>query len=201
MFLLSKSLTCTGFSLRRHPDRSRRRTAHDIKEIGDVGNLYRGLTMKQKYTILKDTQSHRLIIREYAELDKEVLSLLCEETYADRTIQSVIKSGKASLITTLRTKNLYPPVIYADKIADAVMALYGSKDKESVDLFFDDVELLTQGPSAVDTAGSSADESSDLQELLDDDFNDTCEGDDGIKKLDSSLKIADDDSVDGAEES
>ena len=157
--------------------------------------------MKQKYTILKDVQNQRLIIREYAELDKEVLSLLCEETYTDQRIESVIKSGKASLITTLRTKNLYPPVIYADKIADAVMALYGSADKESVDLFFDDVELLTQGPSAVDTAVSSEDESADLQELLDDDFNDTCEGDDGIKKLDSSLKIADDDSVDGAEES
>ena len=142
--------------------------------------------MKQKYTILKDTQSHQLIIREYAELDKEVLSLLCEETYADRTIQSVIKSGKESLITTLRTKNLYPPAKYADKIAEVVMALYGSTDRESVDLFFDDVELLAQEPSPADT--ETGDDSSDLEELLDDDFNDTYEGNDGIKKLDSSLK-------------
>ena len=96
--------------------------------------------MKQKYTILKDVPNHQLIIREYAELDKDVLSLLCEETYADQTIQSVIKSGKESLISALRTKNLYPPVTYADKIADAVIALYGSGDKESADLLFDDVE-------------------------------------------------------------
>ena len=152
--------------------------------------------MKQKYTILKDTQNHRLIIREYAELDKEVLSLLCEETYADRTIQAVIKSGKAILIKTLRTKNLYPPVIYADKIAEAVLALYGSEDKESVDLVFDDVELLTGKPSPADAAMESGDESSEPEELLDDDFNDTYEGNGGIKKLDSSLKIADDDSID-----
>ena len=157
--------------------------------------------MKQKYTILKDTQSRRLIIREYAELDKEVLSLLCEETYADQTIQSVIKSGKKSLITTLRTKNLYPPVKYADKIADAVMALYGSTDRESVDLFFDDVELLARKPSPADTETETGDDSSDLEELLDDDFNDTYEGNDGIKKLDSSIKIADDDSIDGDGES
>jgi hypothetical protein len=157
--------------------------------------IFKGGIMKQKYTILKDTQSHRLIIREYAELDKEVLSLLCEETYADRTIQSVIKSGKASLITTLRTKNLYPPVIYADKIADAVMALYGSKDKESVDLFFDDIELLAQEPPPADPATEIGDESAEPEDLLDGDFNDTYEGNGGIKKLDSSLKIADGDDV------
>jgi hypothetical protein len=157
--------------------------------------------MKQKYTILKDTPNHRLIIREYAELDKASLTLLCEETYADETIQSEINTGKASLIKTLRTNNLYPPVIYAEKIADAVMALYRSADQESVDLFFDDVELLTQEPSPANTAVSSEDESSDLQELLDDEFNDTDAGDDGIKKLDSSPKISDDDIVDGAEES
>ena len=157
--------------------------------------------MKQKYTILKDPQNHRLIIREYAELDKAVLSLLCEETYADETIQSEINAGKAYLIRTLRTNNLYPPVIYAEKIADAVMALYRSADQESVDLFFDDVELLAQEPLPQDTATATADDSSDLEELLDDDFNDNYEGNDGIKKLDSSLKIADDDSIDSDGES
>jgi hypothetical protein len=157
--------------------------------------------MKQKYTILKDVQNHQLIIREYAELDKDALTLLCEETYANRTIQSVIKSGKESLISTLRTKNLYPPVTYADKIADAVIALYGSEDKESVDLFFDDVELLAGGPSPKEVEAEIGEESEDLEELLDDDFNDTFKDNDEIKKLDSSLKIADDDSVDGDDES
>jgi hypothetical protein len=151
--------------------------------------------MKQKYTILKDTQNHRLIIREYAEMDKAVLSLLCEETYADETIQSEINTGKASLIKTLRTNNLYPPVIYAEKIADAVMALYRSADQESVDLFFDDVELLAQGSLPQDTATATADDSLDLQELLDDDFDDNDAGNDDLKKRDSSLKIADDDTI------
>ena len=157
--------------------------------------------MKQKYTILKDVQNHQLIIREYAELDKEVLSLLCEETYTDENIKSVIKSGKASVMATLRTKNLYPPVIYADKIADAVMALYASADKESFDLIFDDVELLTQESALQETAMTTEDESSDLEELLDDDFNDTIEDPDDLKKLNSSLKVADDDTTDDSAQS
>jgi hypothetical protein len=149
--------------------------------------------MKQKYTILKDTQSHQLIIREYAELDKEVLSLLCEETYADETIQSAVKSGKTTLLETLRTKNLYPPAIYADKIADAVVALYASAGEESVDLFFDDVELLAGKPAPEAPAGEIDEEPSDLDELLDDDFHGGAEDKNELQKLDPSIKIGKDD--------
>ena len=157
--------------------------------------------MKQKYSILKDIPNQQLIIREYAELDKDALSLLCEETYADQTIQSVIESGKESLITMLRTKNLYPPVTYAEKIADAVITLFGSENKESVDLFFDDVELLAGELSPAEAEPEIGEESEDVQELLDDDFNGTFEGNDELKKPDSSVKIADDESMDGETQS
>ena len=157
--------------------------------------------MKQKYSILRDFQNHQLIIREYAELDKEVLSLLCEETYADQTIQSEIKSGKESLISTLRTKNLYPPVTYADKIAEAVITLYESGGKESVDLLLDDVELLAGEPSSSEIEPEAGEESGDMEDLLDDDINGSYEGNDTIKKLDSSLKIADDDSIENGADS
>ena len=65
--------------------------------------------MKQKYTIIKDSTNKQLIIREFAELDKEILSLLCEETYEQKAILAAIKKGKDNLISALRTKNLYPP--------------------------------------------------------------------------------------------
>ncbi len=162
--------------------------------------MFIGGTMKQKYSILKDIQNHQLIIREYAALDKDVFSLLCEETYADQTIQSVIKSGKESLISTLRTKNLYPPVTYADKIAEAVISLYGLGDYESTDLFFDDVELLAGESASLEIEPETGEDSEDLEELLDDDLNGSYQGNAEIKKLDSSLKISDDDSVrDGAD--
>jgi hypothetical protein len=76
--------------------------------------------MKQKYAIVRDDKNKQLIVREFAELDKEILSLLCEETYADKRIRAAIRKGREELIAALRTKNLYPPGIYAKKIADAV---------------------------------------------------------------------------------
>ena len=152
--------------------------------------------MKQKYTILKDNDNRRLVIREYAELDKDIMSLLCEETYENKAIRSAIKSGKESLISILRTKNLYPPNSYTEKIADAVIDLYGSKGKESIDLFFDDIELLTKEREALEIAEGLEDESCDMDELLEDDFEDTYEDKGELKKINSSLKIADDDYVD-----
>ena len=157
--------------------------------------------MKQKYSIIRDNENNQLIIREFAELDKEILSLLCEESYSDTDIRSAIKNGKDAVITKIRTNNLYPVSRYAERIADAVIDLYASKDKESVDLLFDDIELLTEEPNREEVVTDIEDESSNLEELLEDDFDDAFEGKNELKKLDSSLKIADDDYVDGGDES
>jgi hypothetical protein len=156
--------------------------------------------MKQKYTILKDRDNQQLVIKEFAELDKEVMSFLCEETYEAKVIRSAIKSGKDSLISTLRTNNLYPPNMYVEKIADAVIALYGSKGKDSVDLFFDDVELLTLERESEETDKELEEPSGDLDELLEDNYEQDFEDKTDINKIDSSLKIADDDLVNGDDE-
>ena len=159
--------------------------------------------MKQKYSIIKDDKNKQLIIREFAELDKEILSLLCEETYEQKVILAAIKSGKDNLISALRTNNLYPPGIYAGKIADAVKELYVTKGKESEELFFDDLELLARSnepkPKTVEEPVDDPDE--DLDELLEDDFESDYEDEDPPKKLDSSLKVEDDDYGDVSEES
>ncbi len=157
--------------------------------------------MKQKYTIIKDSENNQLIIREFAELDKEVLSLLCEEAYPNDTIRTAINTGKDAVISTIRTNNLYPVSKYAQRIADAVIDLYACKDKESADILFDDIELLTKKRVPVEAAAEIKDESTDIDELLEDDFDDTFEEKSEIKKLDSSLKIADDDYGDGGDES
>jgi hypothetical protein len=76
--------------------------------------------MKQKYLILNDKEKKQIKIQEYAELNKEMLSLLCEEAYDYKTIKAAISAGSEMLISALRTNNLYPPGIYAEKIASAV---------------------------------------------------------------------------------
>ena len=159
--------------------------------------------MKQKYTIIKDSKNKQLIIREFAELDKEILSLLCEETYEQKVIRAAIKRGKENLISALRTNNLYPPGIYAKKIATAVIDLYATKDKESEELFFDDLELLAEANEPEDQAVEEPVEKQDgeMDELLEDDFESDYENEGQPKKLDSSLKIADDEYGDTSEES
>jgi hypothetical protein len=59
--------------------------------------------MKQKYLILKNDEKTKLIIREFAELDKEIFTFLCEETFDDESVTSAIAIGKDALIATLRT--------------------------------------------------------------------------------------------------
>jgi hypothetical protein len=158
--------------------------------------------MKQKYEILRDEDNKRLIIREFAELDKDVMSLLCEESYDKKAVKSAMGAGRETLITTLRTKNLYPPGMYAAKIADKVMEMYGSKGKTSEEIVFDDLEFLTRGHEPAEAAASYEGEPDEIDELLDVGAEEEkFEEGDEVKKLDSSLKIEDDEFSDIDEES
>ena len=152
--------------------------------------------MKQKYLIINDKENKQFKIQEFAELNKQKLSLLCEEAYDYKTIKSAVATGKDALISTLRTNNLYPPGIYAEKIAYAIVQLHKSKDEESVELFFDDINLLNKKRQSSGTTVQFEDDSADLDEMLEDDFDDDYPEKNGLKKMESSLKIEDDDYVD-----
>jgi hypothetical protein len=157
--------------------------------------------MKQKYEIVKDDENKRLIIREFAELDKDIMSLLCEESFDKKAVKSAIGLGKDALIAALRTKNLYPPGFYAQQIAERVTELYGSKGKTSEEIFFDDIEFLSREHEAAEAADYEGEEG-DIDELLEvSEEDDKFEEADELKKLDSSLKIEDDEFTDADEES
>jgi hypothetical protein len=153
--------------------------------------------MKQKYLILNDKANKQIKIQEFAELNKEMLSLLCEEAYDYKTIKSAISAGKEELIAALRTNNLYPPGIYAVQIADAVIDLHQSKEQDSVELFFDDKNLLIKTQKPVKVVEQVEEEPAALDEMLEDDFDDSYNGKDEIKKDNPSLKFVDDNLVDG----
>ena len=149
--------------------------------------------MKQKYLIINDKENKQIKIQEYAELNKEMLSLLCEESYAYNTIKSAIAAGPDTLISALRTNNLYPPGIYAEKIASAVTDLYKAKDQDSLELFFDDVNLLAKNRESAQIAEQTEEDPADLDEVLEDSYEDTFEDKGDLKKIDSSIKVAGDD--------
>ena len=148
--------------------------------------------MKQKYQITRDEERQILTIREYAELDKDILSPLCEENYPMAAIKRAMQAKKEVLIAALRTKNMYPPGVYAERIAAGVAALLRSQD-HSIELFFDDIELLSAEEEAMENPVEEGSEK-DLDDLLEDDFEgENLTNEEGLKKLNSSLKIADND--------
>ena len=111
--------------------------------------------MRQKYVISRDDAKNKLKIREYAIIDKNLkkvvssmlqkgsFSFLCEETYESEIIVSSISKGMNALVAILRTHNIFPIEPYATKIAESVTALYNSSEDNSVELFFDDVDLIS----------------------------------------------------------
>jgi hypothetical protein len=100
--------------------------------------------MRQKYALVKIEAERRLLIREYAELDRGRMSLMCEETYPMDEIRSKVAGGKEILVRALRTNNMYPPTIYLNQIADAVIALLDHEAPSSLELIFDDADLLME---------------------------------------------------------
>ena len=153
--------------------------------------------MKQKYVIEKVDDGEGIIVKEYAELDKEMLSLLCQERYAKADLEAAQTRGKTALIEAIRTNNMYPPSFYADQIADAVIGLMKSDADPATELYFDDRELFVQEEDASDGA-DVAEETEDEDVVVDDLLEDEMEAEDeeGQKiftKLKSSLKLSDGD--------
>ena len=146
--------------------------------------------MKQKYLILNNNNQKELIIREFADL--KVLLLLGEEKYDVKAIKSAIKKGKNTLISVLRTEKLYPTGLYADKIAESVISMYREK-KQSIELLFDDIDLLTKNKKEPEPFRDIEKESSEIDELLEDDFEEKL--DDNLIEKDS-LIAKDDKSLD-----
>lgn len=162
--------------------------------------LGRETGMKQKYVVLKDEEKEEYILREFAELDKDALSLLCEEHYPLETVDAAARQGLGALIQALRTPNMYPPVSYIERIAELVMALREGTAESPAEVVLDDVENIIRDRKEAEAAeAAEEEESSDIDDLLEDDENleDDFEDDD-IPSIDSnsSLKIADDDSLD-----
>jgi hypothetical protein len=157
--------------------------------------------MKQKYAIIRDDDQGKIIIREYAELDKEMMSLLCEETYPRKTIEAACKTGHQAVIDAIRTNNMYPPTVYAEPIAKSVEGLFREGGNLSAELFFDDKDLFLKEVEPDDEKiEEDINEDVAVDDLLDDGIEEDFDDDDEVlKDLKSSLQVADDDGNDTEE--
>ena len=159
--------------------------------------------MKQKYVVRLDNEIGKLSIQEYAELDKEMLSLLCEETYDTEAIKLAMAKDRNALIQALRTNNMYPPGVYTESIADAIVAMFQPGANTSAELFFEERELFDPvSEEGIDETDDEDDDDSemDVDDLLDDeDIEDDFEEKGIIKNLKKTIQISDEDaSIDDA---
>ena len=158
--------------------------------------------MKIKYILERDDETGQLTIKEYGELDKDLMSLLCAETFGRDVIDAAIQEGLSPLISALRSDNLYPPGSHVKKIAESVMSMYAPEGQETVNIVFDDKDIMLKERKKAeqlealkeDVDLDLEDEADGLDELLDN-------GDIKIKNTTTSFKIADEESVDIDEES
>jgi hypothetical protein len=153
--------------------------------------------MRQKYLILKDPENDRLILREFAEVDKEMFSLLCEETYPREAIQAAIAEGPDALARAIRTHNMYPPGYYTQQICESIITLLQSDDQPSAELQFDDKAILRKAAEEEALLEEEDDEGVEIDNLLDDDDEsaDEFEEEEDLSNLSTSLKVAEDDSL------
>jgi hypothetical protein len=150
--------------------------------------------MKQKYAIIRDDEQKAIIIREYAELDKEMMSLLCEESYPSDAMEAAVKDGHQAVVDAIRTNNMYPPTVFAGPIASAIEGLFQEGGNRSAELFFDDKELFAKEAEAPDEeADEEVDKEVGVDELLEDDIDDGFEDDKVFNTLKSKMSVGDDD--------
>ena len=155
--------------------------------------------MKQKYAIIRDDDQNTLVIREYAELDKEMMSLLCEQAYPQDEIKAAMQEGNQGVIRAIRTNNMYPPTAFAFSIAEAVCALLEEGGNQSAELFFDDKDLFLRADEVPEEdEEEDVDEDVDVDDLLEDEetIDNDFEDEGVLKDLKSSLKVADESNTD-----
>ena len=99
--------------------------------------------MKQKYVISRSDDNTSITITESSEVDKEVFAQLCSETFLIDELQSPPDGNPAELIRTFRTKNMFPPIDYAVRIADSLSQLLADDSMRIIEVKIDDKSEIT----------------------------------------------------------
>ncbi len=156
--------------------------------------------MKQKYEICVNEDQKKLIIKEYAELDKESYTPTCEQSYDTDQVEPLLNNSD-KLIALIRNRNLYPIKAGALKIVEAINVLYESESKEPIEVIFNDMDCISKPKKEV--IGEDSDVVK-IDELLEDgESSDAYVEEDDIKTIatPTTLKVADEDSIDVDDES
>ena len=151
--------------------------------------------MKQKIMISKSEDGKQITITEHGEIDKEMFSVLSEGTYEVKLFKTAKEEGVNALINAFRTRNFFPPISTAAKIVEGVENCLQSEDNETIEVFIDDNEILTHGEENLEIIDDLDDDHDQLDDLLDDTV-DVYDENISVRKINSSIKVDDDELMD-----
>ena len=162
--------------------------------------IKRGDWMRQKYIIKKDDANSTLVIREYAELDKEIMSFMGEQEYSREDIIRAVAGPGDELINVLRNNEFYPPQVIAGKIAEKITEIYDIGIDEAVEILLDDADFLAKDEPEEQPAIPEIEEhdvDDDVDDLLDASLDDGLVDSKDIGSKNTTIKIADAETLDG----
>lgn len=150
--------------------------------------------MKHKYVLSKDNGNGEFLIKEYAELNKDIFSPVCESVYETNQVESAVKAGHGAVIAKMRAQNFFPPIGFSEKIARGVIDLVSSTEQNMVEVYCDDCEHLNVDQDDSESIEKIEDnEDENLDEFIEDDLPDDFESDVKPNKVNSSIDLEEDD--------
>ena len=141
--------------------------------------------MKQRFSISRNTGGEKIVIKEYAELDKGVYSLLCEESYAVEAVEAALAKGPDHVIALLRTESFFPISYFAEKLIATLDDYIQQGSAEAVKIEADDTECINSRSRQVPQEGNDG-----IDDLLGVDTEEIIENEESVGKLDAPIKIA-----------
>jgi hypothetical protein len=155
--------------------------------------------MKYRYVLSKDNDTGQLIIKEHAELSKEIFSMICESNYDVKQIEEAMAEGDEAVAAKIRTPSFYPPGNFLERIAQSVTELLASGEQSMVEVYCDDTEFLAKSLDGSETFEKLDDEEEDADDFIDDDLPDDFDG--AVKPGVSKPPVAiDDDAADDGDD-
>ena len=122
--------------------------------------------MQQKYTLFVEKDKKRLVIQEFATVDKDVMAFLNEESYDLTEARKAVKNGTDYLMNWLKTDNFFPPDFFMASIAEkAKMAVEKGKEEE---LLFNDIDFISVQP--LPEPEKEVEEEAELDEILEEEI-------------------------------
>lgn len=147
--------------------------------------------MKQRFSISSNTGGEKIVIKEYAELEKGEFSLLCEESYEVEAVEAALEKGPHHVIALLRTESFFPTNYFAEKLTASLLDFIRLGGSEPVKIDVDDSECISSSSKDVPEEDNGGDDV-----LLEVDGEDIIDDDQPVEKLEAPIKVAEDETVD-----